>query len=144
MALLSFLAAGMGGEDSEADGDETVDALRCVQIALVHDIAEAVVGDITPFDGVSKDEKHRREREVVGKIEEMLGPRVGGHISRLWWEYENKSSAEGRLVKDIDKFEMVLQARFLSSSFLLKTEEREREIAGQSAASASISQSVSI
>jgi len=27
---------------------------RCVMMALVHDMAESLVGDITPFDGISK------------------------------------------------------------------------------------------
>lgn len=33
-----------------------------LQVALVHDLAEAVVGDITPDQGVSEDDKHARER----------------------------------------------------------------------------------
>ena len=35
---------------------------RCIKMALVHDLAESIVGDITPSCGVSKDEKHRREK----------------------------------------------------------------------------------
>jgi len=35
---------------------------RCVKMALVHDIAECIVGDITPHDGVSKTDKHFREQ----------------------------------------------------------------------------------
>lgn len=34
---------------------------RCIRMALVHDLAESIVGDITPDDGVSKEEKYRRE-----------------------------------------------------------------------------------
>ena len=34
---------------------------RCVKMALVHDMAECIVGDLTPHDNVSKEEKHRRE-----------------------------------------------------------------------------------
>ena len=30
-------------------------------MALVHDLAESLVGDLTPQDGVSKAEKYRRE-----------------------------------------------------------------------------------
>lgn len=30
-------------------------------MALVHDIAECIVGDLTPFCGVTKEEKHKRE-----------------------------------------------------------------------------------
>ena len=37
---------------------------KCVKIAVIHDIAEALVGDITPFDGVTKPEKHRRELRI--------------------------------------------------------------------------------
>ena len=31
-------------------------------MALVHDLAESIVGDITPSCGVSKDEKFKREK----------------------------------------------------------------------------------
>lgn len=34
---------------------------RCIKLALVHDMAECIVGDITPADNISKAEKHRRE-----------------------------------------------------------------------------------
>lgn len=34
---------------------------RCIKLALVHDMAECIVGDIAPSDNVSKAEKHRRE-----------------------------------------------------------------------------------
>lgn len=34
---------------------------RCIKLALVHDMAECIVGDIAPSDNVSKEEKHRRE-----------------------------------------------------------------------------------
>ncbi len=33
-----------------------------MKLALVHDMAECIVGDITPFCGVSKEEKHEKER----------------------------------------------------------------------------------
>ncbi|KAJ2043625.1 HD domain-containing protein 2, partial [Coemansia sp. RSA 2673] len=31
--------------------DRTLDQAKCVKMAIVHDLAEALVGDITPFDG---------------------------------------------------------------------------------------------
>lgn len=34
---------------------------RCIKLALVHDMAECIVGDIAPSDNISKVEKHRRE-----------------------------------------------------------------------------------
>jgi putative hydrolase of HD superfamily len=35
-----------------------INILYCTKMALVHDMAEALVGDITPMDGVTKHEKN--------------------------------------------------------------------------------------
>ena len=35
---------------------------RCLRLAVVHDLAECIVGDITPSDPMGKEEKHRREK----------------------------------------------------------------------------------
>lgn len=87
---------------------------KCVRIALVHDIAEALVGDITPFDGVTKEEKHRREWETIQYLcETIIKPyneEAAEEIMDHWLQYENISSLEARYVKDIDKYEMLVQA----------------------------------
>lgn len=36
-----------------------------MKLALVHDLAECIVGDIAPSDNVSKAEKHRREKVQI-------------------------------------------------------------------------------
>ncbi|XP_021895164.1 uncharacterized protein LOC110812651, partial [Carica papaya] len=70
-----------------------------------------IVGDITPSDGVSKEEKSRREQEALNYMCNILGggPRAK-EIAELWTEYENNSSPEAKIVKDFDKVEMILQA----------------------------------
>nr|XP_054749834.1 5'-deoxynucleotidase HDDC2-like [Lytechinus pictus] len=90
--------------------DKSLDKNRCVQIALVHDMAECIVGDITPADGISKEEKHRREKETMEKLSKLAGPESGQDMYQLWKEYEEQSSAEARFVKDLDRFEMISQA----------------------------------
>lgn len=94
--------------------DPKVNRDKCVRIALVHDIAEALVGDITPFDGVSKEEKHRREWETIQYLcQEFIRPYneiAAKEIMEHWLEYENISSLEARYTKDIDKYEMLVQA----------------------------------
>lgn len=85
----------------------------CVKIALVHDIAESLVGDITPFGGVSKQEKHRREWESVQYLSEVIKPynkHFSNELIELWLDYEEIRTPEARYVKDIDKFEMIEQA----------------------------------
>jgi hypothetical protein len=53
-----------------------VDWQRCVVLALVHDVAETVVGDITPLDGISHEVKEEREGEAMERIRAILSP---------WW-----------------------------------------------------------
>ncbi|RVW65144.1 HD domain-containing protein 2 [Vitis vinifera] len=84
---------------------------RCIKIAIVHDIAEAIVGDITPSDGIPKKEKSRLERAALKEMCEVLGGGIrADEIKELWEEYENNSSLEANLVKDFDKVELILQA----------------------------------
>ncbi|KAK9801950.1 hypothetical protein WJX73_009920 [Symbiochloris irregularis] len=87
-----------------------VDMTRCLQLAVVHDMAEAIVGDITPRDGISKPEKCRMETEAINDMQGMLGGAAGKRIRDLWQEYEDGATPEAKLVKDFDKAEMILQA----------------------------------
>ena len=90
-------------------GDEMeVDTGKLVKMALLHDIAEAVVGDITPHDGITREEKSEKEEEG---IEQLLGglPNSGPYFA-LWREYEEGKSMEARLAQNIDCLEMAMQA----------------------------------
>lgn len=95
---------------SEAARAMGVDSTRAVKMALVHDLAECVVGDITPCDGVSDDDKHAMEKRAMDDLVKDLGS-VGLEVLELWEEYEAGTSATAKLVKDCDKLEMVLQAQ---------------------------------
>lgn len=90
-----------------------VDVDRCVKIAVVHDMAELLVGDITPFGGVSKPEKHRREYETMQLLQLIVAPynaEFADELMDLWLDYEEIRSVEAQYVKDIDKLEMIQQA----------------------------------
>ncbi|XP_077238224.1 metal-dependent phosphohydrolase [Tasmannia lanceolata] len=101
MGLMALIAADIPGINRD----------RCVKMAIVHDIAEAIVGDITPSDGVPKEEKSRREQEALDHMCMLLGERSRAkEIYELWMEYEENSSPEAKVVKDFDKVEMILQA----------------------------------
>ncbi|KAG8382968.1 hypothetical protein BUALT_Bualt05G0135100 [Buddleja alternifolia] len=101
MSLMALIADDLPGVNRE----------RCIKIAIVHDIAEAIVGDITPSDGVPKEQKSRMEQEALDEMCKVLGGGMRAEeIKELWREYENNSSLEANLVKDFDKVEMILQA----------------------------------
>lgn len=86
-------------------------------MALVHDMAESLVGDITPVDGVSREEKNRREGATMEFLTKRLlgsgvesGTEVQGEgLRRIWEEYEEAETLEARFVHDVDKIELLLQ-----------------------------------
>jgi putative hydrolases of HD superfamily len=88
-----------------------LDLKNLISIALVHDICESIVGDITPLCGISKEEKRAKEERAMESLRETLGRENGGlEIERLWFEYENQESREAKVVKEMDKLEMLVQA----------------------------------
>lgn len=107
IALMAFVFGLQQEEDKE---EKVLDVQKLVTMALVHDIAESIVGDITPHCGISKEEKNTLEVEAMEKLKETLGDVAGETIETLWLEYENGSSREARVVKELDKLEMLLQA----------------------------------
>lgn len=86
-----------------------------MKMALVHDMAESLVGDITPQDKVDKSEKARREAEVMDYISKNLlggvpgGMLTGQEILNVFQEYEENQTLEAQFVHDIDKMELLLQ-----------------------------------
>lgn len=91
-----------------------LDILKCCRMALIHDMAESLVGDITPVDNVSKEEKSRRESETMDYIcTNLLGKFNGGlngqELRQIWQEYEDSETDESHFVHDIDKIELLLQ-----------------------------------
>lgn len=92
-----------------------LDVAHCTKMALVHDMAESLVGDITPVDGIPVKEKHRRESITMDYIaDKVLGSLSGGleqgkKIKEIWQEYEDNSTMEAKFVHDVDKIELLLQ-----------------------------------
>ena len=79
-----------------------------IRLALLHDLAEARVGDLTPVDRVTSEEK--RQREAVAFAEIVEGLPEGLALDDLWREYEAGATPEARIVRQLDKLEMALQA----------------------------------
>ncbi|XP_047274806.1 5'-deoxynucleotidase HDDC2 isoform X2 [Homo sapiens] len=64
--------------------DDRLNKDRCVRLALVHDMAECIVGDIAPADNIPKEEKHRREEEAMKQITQLLPEDLRKELYELW------------------------------------------------------------
>jgi putative hydrolase of HD superfamily len=89
---------------------QPVDIEKALKMVLVHDLVEAVVGDVPFFDtGERKRLKARREQEAIGTIREALDPATGHEVHDLWQEYEAKVTAEARFATALDHLEVQVQ-----------------------------------
>ena len=92
-----------------------VDAARVVRMCLVHDLGEAIGGDIPApeqarrrAEGASEGKSAAERRDLLTLLDPLL-PVLRDDITSLWDEYETAQSAEARLAKAIDKLETILQ-----------------------------------
>ena len=97
---IALLVAGLLPED--------LDREKALLYAVLHDLAEVRVGDITPADGVSPAEKARREDAAMASICRGL-PR-GRELLAAWQAYEAQVDPEARFVRQCDRLDMAVQA----------------------------------
>ena len=130
VALLAWLAA------RTVPGTETaLDADRVLKLALLHDLAEALTGDLTPYDLAAvtgaPDEaarhaflerrhvrdparaaaKRAAEAAAMADLLADLPSRLADELDKLWTELQAGETAEARFVKQADKLETYLQSR---------------------------------
>ncbi len=91
-----------------------LDRSRVILMALIHDLAESVVGDITPASGISSEEKFRREESVFKSVLKPLP--LAKELLGVWQEFEAGETAEAQFVRRLDKLEMVFQARLYENT----------------------------
>jgi putative hydrolase of HD superfamily len=87
-----------------------LDRGKLLAIAVLHDLAEALLSDLPASARrfIGADVKHEAERRA---LEEMVArlPNRAEYVA-LWEEYARGCSPEARLVKAIDRIEMLAQA----------------------------------
>lgn len=105
LGLMTFMVL----EDLELDLNKE----HAVEIALVHDLAEAITGDIDMIKvkqgEVTEEEKEELEKEAMSDLSDTLPGSISEKIWELWKEYNDKSTEEARFVKALDKVETLTQ-----------------------------------
>jgi len=131
VALLAWLLA-----RERAD----LNAERVLLLALLHDLPEALAGDVTPFDDLrgpdgqiapdhlrgspdysaaAHQAKQAAEAAALDELIADLPSESAATIHSLWHEYEAGETPEARFVRQLDKLETLLQAE----DYLLKQPE---------------------
>lgn len=122
-----------------AHDDESLDTDKVLQLALVHDAAEAIAGDIPPYDpeeipagpedraqffAVRRNRSaENRARKIVAEaaasdqLMGMLPVSIRPTWQALWHEYEQQETPEARLVKQVDRLEVFIQSRLYAEEY---------------------------
>lgn len=88
---------------------ESLDKQKCMELALIHDLAEIYAGDITPQDNISKEYKDKMEREGALRLSKELNwPKLTDLVA----EYNDNKTREARFVGIIDKLETLMTAKY--------------------------------
>ena len=85
-----------------------LDRGRALSYAVLHDLPEVRVGDLTPADGVPRATKHAAEAAAMEGL--CAGLPNGDRIVQTWTAYEARADPESRFVHQLDKLDMALQA----------------------------------
>jgi putative hydrolases of HD superfamily len=86
-----------------------VDVGKLLRICIVHDLGEAIGGDISAKLQVDMPNKAEQERRDLLQLTEPLPAHTREEIVALWDEYEQAASLEARIAKGLDKLETILQ-----------------------------------
>jgi len=90
--------------------DQPLDRAKLMTIALLHDLAEGVIGDLPTPATVHFPPGAKRDAEMRA-LRELLHDVPGAEHWHTWWqEFEDGTSVEGRLVRDADRLDMLIQA----------------------------------
>lgn len=86
-----------------------LDINKVIKMLVLHEIGEAVIGDITPFDNVTSEEKLEKEHEAMQAV-------IGNLIRKeeylsLLYEFDEKITKEAIFAHHCDKLEADIQAK---------------------------------
>lgn len=92
-----------------ADQLPDVDLLRLLKICILHDLGEAIDGDIPAPEQDSTAPKSGKERRDFLSLVAPLPDLIKSEFVSLWDEYETGESPEAKVAKALDKVETILQ-----------------------------------
>ncbi|MGQ9460998.1 MAG: HD domain-containing protein [Candidatus Bathyarchaeaceae archaeon] len=88
---------------------ENLDELKLLRMALIHDLPEAIIGDLTPLRKTARSKE--KENNAMNQILSLLPKRQREKYMTDWKEYQEGKTREAKAVRQLEKLEMALQAK---------------------------------
>ena len=100
MSVMSMVLSDMKSLDSE----------KVLKMTILHDWAESKIGDFIP-EQIGYDKKSELENYAMSEILESLPQKIQDDYQNIWDEFLSRETPESKLVYELDKLEMALQAK---------------------------------
>jgi len=100
MAVMSMVISDLENYDTE----------KILKMVLLHDLTESKIGDYTP-EQLSNEKKNKLENNAFDEIIKNLPDLIKLQYLQIWQEYQENTSPESKIVHQIDRLEMALQAK---------------------------------
>ena len=100
MAVMSMVISDLENYDTE----------KILKMVLLHDLTESKIGDYTP-EQISNEKKNKLENNAFDEIIKNLPDLIKSQYLQIWQEYQENTSLESKIVHQIDRLEMALQAK---------------------------------
>jgi putative hydrolase of HD superfamily len=134
VSVLAMIITDIVREEGIAVDTETV-----LRMSLIHDLPEALIGDMDrgATDIVGEDLKLEFENKALTKILDYLPKGLQESYGKIWKEHAAGITRESKIVKAADKLETIIQAHELTSAgysrkfldeLLANTETWEKEL----------------
>jgi putative hydrolase of HD superfamily len=106
---VAFVALALADAIEDGASTRTLDLTKILAMALFHDLAEVRLADL-PASATRLISRAVKSEAESSAMDDLLAPLPGaGRWKALWQEFEDRTSPEGRLVRDADKLEMMVQ-----------------------------------
>lgn len=93
----------------ESEFDFNIDLNKVIKMLVLHEIGEVSIDDITPFDGISNNDKENSEHNAWLSILDGLVKK--DEIYNLLLEFDEKKTKEAKFAYLCDKLEADIQAK---------------------------------
>ena len=93
--------------DSEFDFNINLD--KVIEMLSIHEVGEILIGDITPFDGISPTMKKEIEHKAINEVLECLTNKKD--LANLIFEFDERNTNESIFGHYCDKIEADIQAK---------------------------------
>lgn len=91
-----------------------LDQLKVVKMITYHELDEIDVGDATPLDHISFEDRLKKQEETMHRLATKYDM---PEIESLWKEFVSGDSKEAQFVREIDKYDAIKQSKIYADKF---------------------------